>query len=260
MGSSRDEAIHHPSVRRGREGYQGHLGITAAENEAKNSPLPGLKNGPADAYRHIIGAAELTRRYGESAARMMLKGHEVQGSLGTQKTDEREMDEHNNEIGIAIGKQANSFQEIVELARYEIDWAVRKGGIGEGDTAKWLDESTWSVDPRITKMPPDWSKVGPPKGYERGGPERRYRGFRDQRGDLIDIPVEEWTDEDRRAAHSHPAYWDRNHPDHKKLQQMTRAAYVLRYNDGGGEVQVRAHERDGGKTHVDAYTRRAAAR
>ena len=239
------------------EGYRTYIGITAAEDEAKRSNLPGLTDGPGGAYRHIIGAAELTRRHGEAAARIMLTGHEVQGSLWNQKADSREMDEHNNEIGIAIGKHAKSFEEIVGSARYEIDQATRKGGIGEGDTAKWLHPSTWSKDVGHDNYPPDWSKVGPPRGYPSGGPEHRYEGFRERRGDLIDIPVDQWDDEDRNAAHRHPAYWDREHPDHKKLQEMTREAYVRRYNGGGGAVEVRAHDRDGGKTHVDPYTRRA---
>ena len=36
----------------------------AASLEADQSPLPGENNGPADAYRHIVGAAELRRRFG----------------------------------------------------------------------------------------------------------------------------------------------------------------------------------------------------
>ena len=42
-----------------------------AHKEAEKSGLPGNHNGPGDAYRHIIGAAEITRRYGEATARRM---------------------------------------------------------------------------------------------------------------------------------------------------------------------------------------------
>jgi hypothetical protein len=36
----------------------GKLGINPAFIEAGKSQLPGLHNGPGDAYRHIIGAAD----------------------------------------------------------------------------------------------------------------------------------------------------------------------------------------------------------
>ncbi len=39
-----------------------------AISEAVYSNLPGRDLGPADAYRHILLAAELTRRYGETKA------------------------------------------------------------------------------------------------------------------------------------------------------------------------------------------------
>ncbi len=42
---------------------------TAANAESVSSQLPGRGNGPADAYRHILWVAEMTRRFGESVAR-----------------------------------------------------------------------------------------------------------------------------------------------------------------------------------------------
>lgn len=41
----------------------------AAETESLSSQLPGRENGPADAYRHILWVAEMTRHFGESVAR-----------------------------------------------------------------------------------------------------------------------------------------------------------------------------------------------
>jgi hypothetical protein len=56
----------------GRNGeYRAAIGIAAAEKAAEDSGLPGLTNGPADAYRHLVGACELTRRFGPARARMM---------------------------------------------------------------------------------------------------------------------------------------------------------------------------------------------
>lgn len=51
-------------------GYERHIsGIGSAYEQVELSGLPGIHNGPADAYRHIIGAAEATRIYGETIAR-----------------------------------------------------------------------------------------------------------------------------------------------------------------------------------------------
>lgn len=53
------------------------LGVTnAAIRESARSGLPGRENGPADAYRHILLSAELTRRFGEGYARQLLDTHE----------------------------------------------------------------------------------------------------------------------------------------------------------------------------------------
>ncbi len=35
-----------------------------ATSESVSSQLPGRENGPADAYRHLVWAAEMTRRFG----------------------------------------------------------------------------------------------------------------------------------------------------------------------------------------------------
>ena len=40
-------------------------GVGPGFDEADRSSLPGRHDGPADAYRHILGAAELTRCHGE---------------------------------------------------------------------------------------------------------------------------------------------------------------------------------------------------
>ena len=51
--------------------HEEYIGAKAASDEAGKSLIPGRRNGPADAYRHIIWAAEMTRRFGESAARAL---------------------------------------------------------------------------------------------------------------------------------------------------------------------------------------------
>jgi hypothetical protein len=51
------------------------LAITPAIKESVDSQLPGRENGPADAYRHLLWGAELTRRFGPDVARKMLETH-----------------------------------------------------------------------------------------------------------------------------------------------------------------------------------------
>lgn len=63
-----------------------------------SSQLAGRNEGPADAYRHLLLSAELTRRYGEEYARLLLDLHE-EGEVGASTA----MDAHNNDIGIAVG-------------------------------------------------------------------------------------------------------------------------------------------------------------
>ena len=71
--------------------------VEAAIKVSQNSNLPGRENGPADAYRHLLWSGELTRRFGERRARLILGGHEIDGKLrGGQSPDAEKMDRHNN--------------------------------------------------------------------------------------------------------------------------------------------------------------------
>lgn len=77
------------------------IGSNPAFGEAKRSNLPGLHNGPGDAFHHVVGAAEITRCHGEATARVILEGNELSGDfLKGQKPEEKVMGRHNNEIGI----------------------------------------------------------------------------------------------------------------------------------------------------------------
>ena len=53
----------------GRKDYEDYVGSNAAISEMVGSQLPGRDRGPADAYRHILWAAELARRFGEERRR-----------------------------------------------------------------------------------------------------------------------------------------------------------------------------------------------
>jgi Domain of unknown function (DUF6973) len=87
--------------------------VEAASTESMKSNLPGRENGPADAYRHLLWAGELTRRFGERRARQILGAHEIEGKIFGQSADAEQMDRHNNEIGIALGKRARTWNDVV---------------------------------------------------------------------------------------------------------------------------------------------------
>ena len=114
--------------------------------EHRDSMLPGRWNGPADAYRHILLAAELTRVFGEPAARALLTTHEFTGNHDSehpQTSEEYAMDVHNNELGINIGNNAESWSDVVGMAREKFDWEDRNNPTG----AVWLDTSKWDLNP-----------------------------------------------------------------------------------------------------------------
>lgn len=122
------------------------LAISAAHSKAVESQLPGRECGPADAYRHLIWAAELTRLYGEDAARAMLDAKERYGRVTDQPADEEAMDRHNNEIGIKLGKDAKTFDDVVKGAQRTIEDS-RDGDHPNGNGATWLPRDQWKKNP-----------------------------------------------------------------------------------------------------------------
>jgi hypothetical protein len=107
------------------------LAIKAAANEAVESQLPGRENGPADAYRHLLWGAELTRRFGAHVARGILEDHETQADLSTsigrdgQTPEAAAMDRHDNELAIALGERARTWNEVKQGA--QDSWTVAIG-------------------------------------------------------------------------------------------------------------------------------------
>ncbi|QWP78122.1 hypothetical protein J5226_06920 [Lysobacter sp. K5869] len=128
---------------------------TQSITESVNSQLPGRNNGPADAYRHLLLSAELTRQFGEGYARAALDFHEWDGNRAGQAADTNRMDEHNNELGIALGKRlaaqpSSSWQDVVAGARALIDAAPNQAA-----GVQWLKEDRWQMNP----MGPDQKRL-----------------------------------------------------------------------------------------------------
>lgn len=65
--------------------FNAFIGSSAASSEAVSSQLPGRENGPADAYRHILWVAEMTRRFGPSKAKLFAEGKESEDEKQTRK-------------------------------------------------------------------------------------------------------------------------------------------------------------------------------
>jgi hypothetical protein len=87
------------------------LAIRAAADEAVESQLPGRENGPADAYRHLLWGAELTRRFGAHVARGILEDHEIQGDLSTRIGREGQTLEAQPRIGATTSGRSRSANE-----------------------------------------------------------------------------------------------------------------------------------------------------
>jgi len=104
--------------------------VTFANAAAEASQLPGGQFGPRDAFRHIVGSAELTRRLGFWPARAVTEFNETQSWVFEQRrllqgrpvppaltADSRTMDRANNAIGQGVGLNAASPDAILEAAR-----------------------------------------------------------------------------------------------------------------------------------------------
>lgn len=235
---------------------------------SQNSQLPGRTNGPADAYRHLIWAGELTRRYGEIVAGQWVALHET-SIYKKPSLDEKEhsMDNHNNLIGMQIGKQAKNWEEVKEIAKNKIMQSDGK----EGNAGKpvWLDEVHWYSNP--TRIDPLTQKSLPIPTHE------------------LKWPDPSWRNEDKKPSHENEEYpygdMKHRHPSHRntdvkpltvreELEKNYRVeeqkAKVANQNaansnapfikDGkissGGTVNVKAYDREGGTEHVRSHTRR----
>jgi hypothetical protein len=166
-----------------------------AHDEADHSGLPGQHHGPADAYRHILGIAEATRRYGPLPAYAAGEWNERFVPDAPASTA---MDRKNNEIGLRSGRSAKSRDDVVRMARAEIAAGYSAGGEGDAGTAVWLSPERWKS--KETPLPEDnW----PPRWKDDVG-SRAER--------VLALPVEEWTEEDVRSVQRSRIYWKNGDP------------------------------------------------
>ena len=82
----------------------------------------------ADAYRHLLWTAEMSRKTNPTIAKGISDYHEKVtlpfGLLGAahplQSKEEKEMDLFNNKLGLQIGQQSKSYEDTVRLAKEAI--------------------------------------------------------------------------------------------------------------------------------------------
>jgi RHS repeat-associated protein len=78
-----------------------------ALQEARNSGLPGLHNGPADAFRHCTWSCLMTKDIGAENAMLVGNVHELNDTRRNQPTNELRMDLANNAVGRECGLVKN---------------------------------------------------------------------------------------------------------------------------------------------------------
>ena len=124
-----------------------------ANDEAAASRLPGQDQGPADAYRHLVGVAELSRRAGPLLAAAMAERNEwasteamLRSILGgrpiapSNMPAARRMDRHNNLLAVGIGARARSTEDVVMRVRSMMERAIETtGGSGRGNSPYWRE-------------------------------------------------------------------------------------------------------------------------
>jgi len=94
----------------------------AAYNELGGT---GESGGDTDALRHLLAAATLSKRQG-ALSEMALNWHEnpnipqfLGGGYGQRESD-RQMDLHNNALGLEIGRKAKTYDEALAMAKQAI--------------------------------------------------------------------------------------------------------------------------------------------
>ena len=84
--------------------------------EALNSGLPGIRNGPADAWRHCVLSCRLSRELNPQDAQQITEQHEKSGG---GPPAENAMDAHNNQVGLRCGRNSpNSCEQACSNSLY----------------------------------------------------------------------------------------------------------------------------------------------
>jgi hypothetical protein len=239
----------------------GLIGVLYAQPESNKAGFSGHLNGQKDAYRHILWAAQVRRSGGlmdkntnpdelDQITRDVLKIHEDSGDIRGQDKDSEDMDMYNNDIGIILGRQAFEEEWSADQLKQKVYDAVKNAdGTGKNNTPFWYDKTN---DP--DRIPPKAENSKPPTLREEL--EKNFKEAKDKphpndapSPDEIDPGTGKKFGELGIGQYAGALYrW-------KQAKMQSAAANQNATNDNGGDVQVRAYDRDGGKVHVNSYTR-----
>lgn len=255
------------------------------DQEAKATQLPGQINGPQDVYRHCLLTGELRRKFGPVAADAILNANEAKGvAIGTKDSyfEKREhptagiftptyaketqlrspssreafqrdiaaqtdMDERVNDRCLKAMAGANTPEEIRARAKQLTIDAIAHGGNGEDGSLPYRDRRAWIGQHKTI-----------PAEFGGEDPGISHRGYAPTRvDDILGLPVESWTEEDRRAVMGDKRYYDPRKRDPRIVARVEKSyshAYGSDSSGQSGPVSVDAYTRADG-TQVDAHTR-----
>lgn len=109
--------------------------LTCTWSYVLQSPLPGGRHGPLDAYRHTLASAIVAYTLDARAVHLVNRVMERRGTRANA------MDIHNNLIGAAIGSHAARFSDIEPMVMR----SVEAGDVDAAspDQTTWLPASDW---------------------------------------------------------------------------------------------------------------------
>lgn len=179
------------------------------------------------------------------------------------------MDDHNNAIGLTIGADAQTYEEVVRRAREAIQAGIENGGSGLGQTPLWPRQERWSETearpPAERPLPVEWPDAIPSAadyrfGDERFGADRSFRTGtpRERQAALFErldaTPTAEWSEADVRGVIASPAYRNSTAADHALWRERVRQYFEERVAGENAASAPDGAEGDG-VAHVRAYTR-----
>jgi len=243
--------------------------ITTVLTATTNSGLPGWLDGPADAYRHALLSAELTRVHGTAKAQAILALNEVSGvvvGIGTpiETAHSTIMDTQVNLRAGRLGEGAKSFEEVERRVAAEIARSIEANGSGANKTLPYMSRDKWrnkDGGPEASEIPPDWVRKNRAErqGNLSSGPASRRAAI----AEALGKSDADWTEEDARAVMDDPRYYAWSHADKEALHARVRGYYARAYpnvagtkSSSGGPVQVDSYVRGDG-TPVTAHSRAA---
>jgi hypothetical protein len=110
--------------------------VDGAIKAANESGLPPAVGGPTDAYRHLLIAGELRRRFGPLAGASLTSAYEFLNDREGETDLDRRMDDINN-AAVRNGPDFRTFEDVQRWARDKISEAARFNGDDQDGRVMW---------------------------------------------------------------------------------------------------------------------------